>query len=276
MAFMVNFRDEREEAEIMKYVGVHDVHMGKNRIRKSFARIEEVVDMPDLIEVQKNSYERFLKEDLREVLRDVSPITDFNGNLKLEFVDYQLDKEPKNTIAECRERDMTYAAALKVKARLTNNETGEVKDHDIFMGDFPLMTEHGTFIVNGGERVIVSQLVRSPGVYFRESIDKAGKHLFDAQVIPSRGAWLEYEIDANDVIWVRVDRARKLPVTSLLRALGFGTDEQITELLGEDEKLEATMKKDGSEDGTRATAPPAPRRGGHAGNRRQAGAEHLL
>ncbi|MBR3796336.1 MAG: DNA-directed RNA polymerase subunit beta [Clostridia bacterium] len=237
----------------MKYVGVHDVQMGKGRIRKSFASIDEVVEMPDLIEIQKNSYERFLKEDLREVLNDVSPIYDFNGNLKLEFVDYSLDKTPKYTLAECRERDMTYATALKVLVRLTNNETGEVKESEVFMGDFPLMTENGTFVVNGGERVIVSQLVRSPGVYYRESIDKAGKHLFDTQVIPSRGAWLEYEIDSNDVIWVRVDRARKLPVTSLLRALGYGTDEQIYDLLGHDEKLEATLARDGGDDGTRRT-----------------------
>ena len=253
MAFMVTVRDEREEAEIMKYVGVHDVNMGKGRVRKSFATIDEVVEMPDLIEVQKNSYERFLKEDLREVLNDVSPIYDFNGNLKLEFVDYSLDKTPKYSLEECRERDMTYATALKVLVRLTNNETGEVKESEVFMGDFPLMTEHGTFIINGGERVIVSQLVRSPGVYYRESIDKAGKHLFDTQVIPSRGAWLEYEIDSNDVIWVRVDRARKLPVTSLLRALGYGSDEQIRQLLGDDEKLEATMQRDGGDDGTRRT-----------------------
>ena len=250
---MVTVRDEREEAEIMKYVGVHDVNMGKDRVRKSFATIDEVVEMPDLIEVQKNSYERFLKEDLREVLNDVSPIYDFNGNLKLEFVDYSLDKTPKYSLEECRERDMTYATALKVLVRLTNNETGEVKESEVFMGDFPLMTEHGTFIINGGERVIVSQLVRSPGVYYRESIDKAGKHLFDTQVIPSRGAWLEYEIDSNDVIWVRVDRARKLPVTSLLRALGYGSDEQIRQLLGNDEKLEATMQRDGGDDGTRRT-----------------------
>ena len=250
---MVTVRDEREEAEIMKYVGVHDVNMGKGRVRKSFATIDEVVEMPDLIEVQKNSYERFLKEDLREVLNDVSPIYDFNGNLKLEFVDYSLDKTPKYSLEECRERDMTYATALKVLVRLTNNETGEVKESEVFMGDFPLMTEHGTFIINGGERVIVSQLVRSPGVYYRESIDKAGKHLFDTQVIPSRGAWLEYEIDSNDVIWVRVDRARKLPVTSLLRALGYGSDEQIRQLLGDDEKLEATMQRDGGDDGTRRT-----------------------
>ena len=250
---MVTVRDEREEAEIMKYVGVHDVNMGKGRVRKSFATIDEVVEMPDLIEVQKNSYERFLKEDLREVLNDVSPIYDFNGNLKLEFVDYALDKTPKYSLEECRERDMTYATALKVLVRLTNNETGEVKESEVFMGDFTLMTEHGTFIINGGERVIVSQLVRSPGVYYRESIDKAGKHLFDTQVIPSRGAWLEYEIDSNDVIWVRVDRARKLPVTSLLRALGYGSDEQIRQLLGNDEKLEATMQRDGGDDGTRRT-----------------------
>ena len=251
MAFMANVRDEQVEAEIMKYVGVHDVVMGKDRVRKTFARIDEVIEMPDLIEVQKNSYKRFLEEDLHEVLADVSPITDFNGNLKLEFIDYRLDPTPKNTIAECRERDMTYATPLRVLVRLTNNETGEVKESEVFMGDFPLMTEHGTFIVNGGERVIVSQLARSPGCYYRETIDKAGKHLFDTQVIPSRGAWLEYEIDANDVMWVRVDRARKLPVTSLLRALGYGSDQEIIDLLGDDEKLRATMGKDGGDDGTR-------------------------
>ena len=251
MAFMANVRDERVEAEIMQYVGVHDAAAGKGRVRKSFARIDEVIEMPDLIEVQKKSYERFLKEDLREVLADVSPIKDFNENLQLEFIDYTLDPTPKHSIAECRERDMTYATALRVKVRLANNETGEVKESEVFMGDFPLMTEHGTFIVNGGERVIVSQIVRSPGVYFRESIDKAGKHLFDTQVIPNRGAWLEYEIDANDVMWVRVDRARKLPVTSLLRALGYGSDQEILDLLGDDEKLRATMTKDGGDDGTR-------------------------
>ena len=164
---MVTVRDAREEAEIMKYVGVHDVQLGKGRVRKSFASIEEVVEMPDLIEVQKNSYERFLKEDLREVLNDVSPIYDFNGNLKLEFIDYSLDKTPKYSLEECRERDMTYATALKVLVRLTNNETGEVKESEVFMGDFPLMTENGTFIVNGGDGGTVGRRVRSAGASCR-------------------------------------------------------------------------------------------------------------
>ena len=216
--------------------------MGKLRKRMSFSRIDEVLDMPDLIEVQKNSYKRFLEEDLREVLADVSPITDYTDNLVLEFVDYSLD-EPKNSVERCKERDMTYAAPLKVFARLKNRETGEIKESDVFMGDFPLMTEHGTFIINGAERVIVSQLVRSPGVYYGDQIDKAGKHLFSTTVIPNRGAWLEYETDSNDVLWVRIDRARKLPITVILRALGYGTDGQIVELLGEDERLQATLQR---------------------------------
>ncbi len=216
--------------------------MGKLRKRMSFSRIEEVLDMPDLIEVQKNSYKRFLEEDLREVLADVSPITDYTDNLVLEFVDYSLD-EPKNSVERCKERDMTYAAPLKVFARLKNRETGEIKESDVFMGDFPLMTEHGTFIINGAERVIVSQLVRSPGVYYSDTIDKAGKHLYSTTVIPNRGAWLEYETDSNDVLWVRIDRARKLPITVILRALGYGTDGEILNLLGEDERLAATLQR---------------------------------
>ena len=216
--------------------------MGKLRKRMSFSRIDEVLDMPDLIEVQKNSYRRFLETDLREVLADVSPITDYNGNLVLEFVDYSLD-EPKDSVEKCRERDKTYAAPLKVFVRLKNRETGEIKESDVFMGDFPLMTDHGTFIINGAERVIVSQLVRSPGVYFDCALDKAGKPLYSSQIIPNRGAWLEYETDSNDVLWVRIDRARKLPLTILLRALGYGTDAEIINLLGEDERLQATIDK---------------------------------
>ncbi len=216
--------------------------MGKLRKRMSFSRIDEVLNMPDLIEVQKNSYQRFLDTDLREVLADVSPITDYNGNLVLEFVDYSLD-EPKNTVERCRERDMTYAAPLKVFVRLKNRETGEIKESDVFMGDFPLMTDHGTFIINGAERVIVSQLVRSPGVYFDCQLDKAGKPLYSSQIIPNRGAWLEYETDSNDVLWVRIDRARKLPITVILRALGYGTDAEIMELMGEDERLMTTIQK---------------------------------
>ena len=216
--------------------------MGKLRKRMSFSRIEEVLEMPDLIEVQKNSYHRFLDTDLREVLNDVSPITDYNGNLVLEFVDYSLD-EPKNSVARCRERDLTYAAPLKIFVRLKNRETGEIKESDVFMGDFPLMTDHGTFIINGAERVIVSQLVRSPGVYFDMARDKAGKPLYSSQIIPNRGAWLEYETDSNDVLWVRIDRARKLPITVILRALGYGTDAEILSLMGEDERLNATIQK---------------------------------
>ena len=217
--------------------------MGKLRKRMSFSRIDEVLDMPDLIEVQKNSYKRFLEEDLREVLADVSPITDYSENLVLEFVDYSLDDTPKHSVERCKERDLTYAAPLKVFVRLKNSETGEIKESDVFMGDFPLMTNHGTFIINGAERVIVSQLVRSPGVYFGETIDKAGKHLFSATVIPNRGAWLEYETDSNDVLWVRIDRARKLPITVILRALGYGTDAEIISLMGEDERLMATIQR---------------------------------
>ncbi len=222
---------------------VHEVQMGKLRTRQSFSRIDEVLDMPNLIEVQKNSYRRFLEEDFREVLADVSPIMDYSENLILEFVDYTLDKTPKNSVERCKERDLTYAAPLKVFVRLKNRETGEIKETDVFMGDFPLMTEHGTFIINGAERVIVSQLVRSPGAYYSKEIDKAGKALFAAQVIPNRGAWIEYETDSNDCLWVRIDRARKLPVTIILRALGYGTDQQLIDLLGEDERLLTTIAR---------------------------------
>nr|WP_122013663.1 DNA-directed RNA polymerase subunit beta [Maliibacterium massiliense] len=222
---------------------MHDEPMGK-RVRKSFARIKEVLDMPDLIEVQKNSYKRFLEQDLKEVLADVSPITDYTDTLALEFVSYRLDDEPKYEVDECKERDVNYAAPLRVGVRLINRETGEVKEQEVFMGDFPLMTETGTFIINGAERVIVSQLVRSPGVYYDKTIDKVGKNLFSATVIPNRGAWLEYETDSSDVMYVRVDRTRKLPMTVLLRAFGFGTDAEIIDLLGEDERILATIEKD--------------------------------
>jgi len=210
----------------------------------SYSKIDEVLDMPNLIEVQKNSYKWFLEEGLREVFRDVSPITDYTGNLILEFVDYSLDENPKYSVEECKERDATYSAPLKVKVRLINKETGEVKEQEIFMGDFPLMTDNGTFIINGAERVIVSQLVRSPGIYYSMKIDRTGKRLFSTTVIPNRGAWLEYETDSNDILSVRIDRTRKLPITVLLRALGYGTDLDITELLGEDERIIATIQKD--------------------------------
>ena len=201
--------------------------------------------MPDLIEVQKNSYYRFLKEDLRDVLDDISPITDYSGKLVLEFVDYKIDLDnPKYSMEESKERDVNYAAPLRVSVRLINKETGEVKQQEVFMGDFPLMTPQGTFIINGAERVIVSQLVRSPGVYFSESFDKVGKQLFAAQVIPNRGAWLEYETDSNGILYVKIDRQRKVHITSLLRAIGYGANSEILELLGEDERLMATLQKD--------------------------------
>ena len=219
--------------------------MGKLRKRMSFSRIDEVLEMPDLIEVQKNSYKRFLDIDMREVLADVSPIVDYNGNLELEFVDYTLD-EPRNSVVRCRERDMTYAAPLKVFVRLINHETGEIKEGEVFMGEFPLMTDHGTFIINGAERVIVSQLVRSPGAYYSETIDKSGHHLFSSQIIPNRGAWIEYETDSSEILWVRIDRNRKMPITMLLRAVGYGTNEQIVSVLGDDERLMATLQKDDS------------------------------
>lgn len=222
---------------------VHPVRLGKN-VRMSYSKIDEVLDMPNLIEVQKDSYKWFLDEGLREVFRDVSPITDYTGNLILEFVDYSLDENPKYSVEECKERDTTFSAPLKVKVRLINKETGEVKEQDIFMGDFPLMTDNGTFIINGAERVIVSQLVRSPGIYYTMKFDKTGKKLFSNTVIPNRGAWLEYETDSNDVISVRIDRTRKLPITVLLRALGFGTDMEIMDLLGEEEGIIATIQKD--------------------------------
>lgn len=222
---------------------VHPVQMGK-KIRMSYSKIDEVLDMPNLIEVQKNSYRWFLEEGLREVFEDISPIQDYTGNLVLEFLDYYLEENTKYSVEECKERDVTYSAPLKVRVRLINRETGEVKEQEVFMGDFPLMTEKGTFIINGAERVIVSQLVRSPGVYYAEEIDKTGKRLFSSTVIPNRGAWLEYETDSNDIVYVRVDRTRKLPVTILVRALGYGTNSEIIELLGESERLLATLEKD--------------------------------
>ena len=223
---------------------VHEVQMG-TRKRMSFSRINEVLDMPDLIEVQKNSYKRFVEEDLREVLDDISPITDYTEKLVLEFVDYSIDFDhPKYSVEECKERDVNYCAPLKVLVRLINKETGEVKEQPVFMGDFPLMTEQGTFIINGAERVIVSQLVRSPGVYYTRSIDKLGKNLYSVQVIPDRGAWLEYETDSSEVLHVKIDRQRKVYITALLRALGYGTNAEIIELMGEEERLMNTLDKD--------------------------------
>ena len=221
----------------------HPVTIGK-RTRMSFSKIKEIADVPNLIELQVDSYKWFIEEGLKEVFEDISPIEDYTGNLILEFVDYSLDDKPKYDIEECKDRDATYCAPLKVKVRLINKETGEIKEQEVFMGDFPLMTEKGTFVINGAERVIVSQLVRSPGVYYALERDKTGKKLISSTVIPNRGAWLEYETDSNDVISVRVDRTRKQPVTVLLRALGIGTDAEIIELLGEDERIAATLEKD--------------------------------
>lgn len=223
----------------------HLVQYGR-RTRRSYARINEVLEVPNLIEIQQKSYEWFLEEGLREMFQDISPIQDFTGNLVLEFIDYSLG-EPKYTVDDAKERDVTYAAPLRVKVRLINKETGEVKEQEVFMGDFPLMTETGTFIINGAERVIVSQLVRSPSVYFSTKVDKNGKTAYTATVIPNRGAWLELEMDAKDIIYVRIDRTRKIPVTVLLRALGFGTDAEILDLLGNDEYIRNTLDKDNTD-----------------------------
>ena len=222
---------------------LHPVKLG-NRTRMNYSKIDELLEMPNLIEVQKNSYNWFLEKGLKEVFEDISPITDYTENLVLEFVDYYLDDKTKYTVEECKERDVTYSKPLKVRVRLINRETGEVKEQEVFMGDFPIMTEKGTVIINGAERVIVSQLVRSPGVYYAEQIDKTGKKLYSATLIPNRGAWLEYETDSNDVMYVRVDRTRKINITVLLRALGYGTDAEIKQLLGESERLLATLDTD--------------------------------
>ncbi len=224
----------------------HLVQYGQHRQRRSFARISEVLDLPNLIEIQTASYEWFMEEGLREMFRDISPIQDFTGNLALEFIDYHLG-DPKYPVDESKERDVTFAAPLRVKVRLHNKETEEVKEQDVFMGDFPLMTENGTFVINGAERVIVSQLVRSPSVYYSDKTDKNGKRGFGATVIPNRGAWLEYETDAKDVVHVRIDRTRKLPVTVLLRALGFSSDQEIIDLIGDNEYLRNTLEKDNTE-----------------------------
>ncbi len=226
-------------------VKVKPVQLGKNT-RMTFSKINEVIDMPNLIEIQKNSYKWFIEEGLKEVFRDMSSITDYTGNLVLDFIDYRIDEKPKYDVTECKARDTTYAAPLRVTARLLNNETGEIKESEVFMGDFPLMTESGTFVINGAERTVVSQLVRSPGVYYDVTADvKTGKRLFTSTIIPNRGAWLEYESSMNDVLYVRIDKNRKLPITVLIRSLGVETNEQITELFGSDECLSATMMADG-------------------------------
>ncbi len=231
--------------------------MEKNRIRPitngkssrmSYSRQKEVLQMPNLIEVQKDSYQWFLTDGLKEVFSDISPIADYSGHLSLEFVDFRLcENEVKYTIEECKERDATYAAPLKVRVRLYNKENDEINEHEIFMGDLPLMTKTGTFVINGAERVIVSQLVRSPGIYYGIAHDKLGKRLFSSTVIPNRGAWLEYETDSNDVFYVRVDRTRKVPITVLIRALGIGTNPEILDLFGEEPKILASFSKDTAE-----------------------------
>ena len=223
---------------------IRPVKAGKG-LRMSYSRQKEVLQMPNLIEVQKNSYQWFLDEGLKEAFADISPITDYSGHLSLDFVDFTLcEDDVKYTIPECKERDATYAAPLKVKVRLHNKETDEINEHEIFMGDLPLMTETGTFVINGAERVIVSQLVRSPGIYYGIAHDKVGKTLYSCTVIPNRGAWLEYETDSNDVFSVRVDRTRKVPITVLLRALGVGTNQQIIDMFGEEPKILASLQKD--------------------------------
>ena len=225
---------------------VKPVKLGKNT-RMSFSKINEVIDMPNLIEIQKDSYQWFIKEGLKEVFDEMSSITDYTGNLVLDFIDYRFESTPKYDINECKARDTTYAAPLRVTARLVNNETGEIKESEVFMGDFPLMTESGTFVINGAERAIVSQLVRSPGVYYDYKIEeKTGKKLFNSTIIPNRGAWLEYESDMNDVIYVKIDKNRKLPITTFVRSLGVATNEQIRSLLGDDEKISSTLEKDSS------------------------------
>ena len=220
-----------------------DVMMGKT-LRKSFAKQDQILEIPNMLKIQKDSYEWFLREGLREVFRDVDTITDYTGNLELSFLDYSMNEPPKYSVEECKERDATYAKPIKVRVRLHNKETDEIKEQEIFMGDFPLRTNGGTFVINGAERVIVSQIVRSPGVYFGDEVDKTDQHIYSATVIPYRGAWLEYETDYNNVFWVRIDKNRKLPITCLIRALGVATDGQITEMFGEDPLIKATMDKD--------------------------------
>ena len=225
-------------------VNVKPVQLGKTT-RMSFSKIDEVIKLPNLLEIQKNSYNWFLEEGLKEVFKDVSGITDFTGNLVLDFIDYTMDVNHSTyDINECKERETTYAAPLRVTARLLNRETGQVKESEVYMGDFPLMTDSGTFIINGAERVVISQLVRSPGVYFKMEYDKTGKELFSSTIIPNRGAWLEYETDSNDIIYVRIDKNRKIPLTTFIRALGLGSDAEIVEYFGEDERLNATLEKD--------------------------------
>ena len=222
---------------------VKDVMFGKT-MRKSYAKYEEILEIPNMLKIQKDSYQWFLDEGLREVFKDVGTITDFSGKLELTFLDYSMNEPPKYTIEQCKERDATYAKPIKVRVRLRNTETDEIKEQEIFMGDFPVMTNGGTFVINGAERVIVSQIVRSPGMYYGHEVDKADQHTYTATVIPYRGAWLEYETDNSDVFWVRIDKNRKLPITCLIRALGVDTDEKIKAMFGDDPRILATLEKD--------------------------------
>ena len=222
---------------------VKDKYFGKT-LRKSYAKYEEILEMPNLLKIQKDSYNWFLEEGLHEVFRDTDAITDYTGNLELSFLDYSMNDKPKYTVEECKERDATYARPIKVRVRLRNKETGEIKEQEIFMGDFPLMTNGGTFVINGAERVIVSQIVRSPGMYYGDEVDKADQHSYTAQIIPYRGAWLEYETDTQNVFYVRIDKNRKLPITCLIRALGVNTDAEIVEMFGDDPRITATLEKD--------------------------------
>ena len=228
----------------MIYLKIRDIQYEKAS-RKDFAKVGDFIEMPNLIKVQKDSYDWFIKEGLGEVLKDISPIEDYSGNLVLEFFDYYMEDKTKYSMEEAKERDATYSTRLHVKVRLINRETGEIKEQEIYLGDFPLMTDSGTFIINGAERVVVSQLVRSPGCYYAEEFDtKTGKRTYTSTVMPLRGAWLEYETDGNDIFYVRVDRTRKVPVTTLLRAIGLVTDDQIRDLFGNEELIEATIAKD--------------------------------
>ena len=221
-------------------VNVKPVQLGKTT-RQSFSKINEVIEMPNLIGIQKDSYEWFLTDGIKEVFKDVSPIVDSNGKFELSFIDFRLDDKTKYSIEECKERNATYAAPLRVTARLLNRETGELMDNEIYMGDLPLMTDSGTFVINGSERVVVSQLVRSPGVYYGFEHDKTGKKLFKATVIPNRGAWLELEMDSNDVFYVRIDKNRKFPCTTFLRSIGLSTDEMLKEKFGDDPRITVTI-----------------------------------
>ena len=217
------------------------------KTRHSFGKIQEVMPMPNLIQVQKDSYRWFIDKGLREALKDMAEITDYSGNLVLSFIDYRMDDKPKYTVKECKERDATYAAPMRLTARLFNKETGEVKDSEVYMGEFPLMTDSGTFIINGAERAIVSQLVRSPGVYFGMTHNITGKKLYTSTIIPGRGAWLEYETDQNDLFYVRIDKNRKIPITTLIRVLGYSTNTEIRDFFGMDDRIEATLEKDNTQ-----------------------------